>query len=110
MLRFLAPMLLRIPISFVRSVTLTSMMFITPTPDARSAIALIANEPSATIPAILLKASISDSFENTSKSFGCSGSSPRTRRIVPMAASCVSGSDSWVGACTLMPIERYALP
>ena len=48
MLRFLAPMLLRTPISLVRSVTLTSMMFITPTPEASRAMALITKAPIAT--------------------------------------------------------------
>ena len=42
---------MRTPISFVRSVTLTSMMFIMPIPAAKSAMKLTTNAPIRTIPA-----------------------------------------------------------
>ncbi len=46
MSRFCAPIDLRMPISRVRSVTETSMMFMIPTPAARSEIELTSSTPS----------------------------------------------------------------
>jgi hypothetical protein len=58
-----APTALRTPISLVLSVTLTSIMFMMPTPAARSAIALMMNAPPLITSAILAKAAMSESFE-----------------------------------------------
>ena len=63
MSRLLAPIDFRIPISFVRSVTLTSMMFMIPMPAAMSAMRLITNAPIRTTSAIEVKALFSESFE-----------------------------------------------
>ena len=54
---------LRMPISLVRSVTLTSMMFMMPMPAATSAIKLMTNAPTRTTPAIDTNALLSESFE-----------------------------------------------
>src|SRR6478736_1777363 len=48
---FRAPMDLRMPISLVRSVTLTSMMFMMPMPAASNAMAEMMNEPAAIVSA-----------------------------------------------------------
>ena len=61
--RLRAPIDLRTPISFVRSVTLTSMMFMMPMPAATSAMKLITNAPMRTTPAIEANALLSESFE-----------------------------------------------
>ena len=79
-------------------------------PEASSAIALMISAPVETTSAILLNASISDSFEKISKSFRSSGCKPRTRRIMPTALSCVAASSAWLGACTLMLMERNCRP
>ena len=50
MLPLVAPMALRVPISRVRSVTETSMMFITPMPPTSSEIAAIAAMAMLTVP------------------------------------------------------------
>ncbi len=63
MSRLLAPIDFRMPISFVRSVTLTSMMFMMPTPAAMSAIKLMTNAPTRTTPAMEANALLSESFE-----------------------------------------------
>ena len=63
MSRLRAPIDLRIPISFVRSVTLTSMMFMIPMPAATSAIRLMTNAPIRTTSAIAVNALLSESFE-----------------------------------------------
>ena len=53
-LRRLAPIALRMPISRVRSVTETSMMFITPTPPTNSEMEVISRPISTTTPMVLL--------------------------------------------------------
>src|ERR1019366_3306064 len=63
MLALRAPMDLRTPISFVRSVTLTSMMFMMPTPAASNAMALMTNAPAPMTSATLANAEMSESFE-----------------------------------------------
>ena len=78
------------PISLVRSVTLTSMMFMMPTPAASSAMPLMTKEPAATASATLAKEAMSDSLENSSKSLSSSGFSPRAMRMAVMALSMVS--------------------
>ena len=62
MSRLRAPIDLRTPISFVRSVTLTSMMFMIPIPAATSAMVLITNAPIRITPAMEAKALFSESF------------------------------------------------
>jgi hypothetical protein len=56
-------MALRTPISRVRSVTLTSMMFMMPTPAARRAMTLTTKAPIRIVPAIWAKAETSVSLE-----------------------------------------------
>ena len=58
----MAPIALRIPISWVRSVTDTNMMFITPTPPTKSEIPVTAMPIISTTPMTLLKASSSESI------------------------------------------------
>ena len=55
----LAPTALRIPISRVRSVTLTSMMFMTPIPPTSSEIA--ATSPSSVVNTLLVELEVSSS-------------------------------------------------
>ena len=55
----LAPIALRMPISRVRSVTLTSMMFITPIPPTSSEIA--ATSPSSVVKTLLVELEVSSS-------------------------------------------------
>ena len=55
----LAPTALRMPISRVRSVTLTSMMFITPMPPTSSEIA--ATSPSSVVNTLLVELEVSSS-------------------------------------------------
>ena len=55
----LAPIALRMPISRVRSVTLTSMMFITPMPPTSSEIA--ATSPSSVVKTLLVELEVSSS-------------------------------------------------
>ena len=63
MLRFLAPMALRIPISRVRSVTETSMMFMMPMPAANRAMKAITMAPRRTYWVIWPTWAINDSLE-----------------------------------------------
>jgi hypothetical protein len=63
MSRLRAPIDLRIPISFVRSVTLTSMMFMMPTPGGDERDQADDNAPTRTTSAIDAKALFSESFE-----------------------------------------------
>ena len=62
-----APMALRTPISRVRSVTLTSMMFITPTPPINRPIALRTTVAIATLPTMLWNSLICSSAVATEK-------------------------------------------
>ena len=82
-----APNARRRPISLVRSVTDTSMMFITPIPPISSAIAQMPIEAAATIPVSLSNVSCSDALENISKSFSASGATPRARRNKAVTSS-----------------------
>ena len=60
---FRAPIALRTPISRVRSVTLTSMIFMMPMPAASSAIALTTNAPMRIVAATCANADTSVSLE-----------------------------------------------
>ena len=73
----------RMPISRVRSVTETSMMFMMPMPAAMSAMELTTVTPMRTERVKLLNCSISESFEDISKSSSWSGG---TLRMVRNAA------------------------
>src|SRR5437763_1494276 len=68
MLRFLAPMARRMPISRVRSVTETSMMFMMPMPAASRAMELTTATPMRTALVKELNWPMSESLENSSKS------------------------------------------
>src|ERR1041384_3183432 len=68
MLRFFAPTARRMPISRVRSVTLTSMMFMMPMPAAINAIELITLTPRRTVKVNDLNWAIIESLEKISKS------------------------------------------
>ena len=69
--------------------TLTSMMFMMPTPAATSATELMTNAPARTALATEAKAATRESFEKISKSFSFPGLRPRAIRIAPMAVSSV---------------------
>jgi hypothetical protein len=90
-----APSALRRPISRVRSVTATSMMFITPMPPTRSERKHITPLASFTIVERLSNISCSESLETISKSFSLAVSSPRTRRKATTAWSCSFFMLSW---------------
>jgi hypothetical protein len=77
---FRAPIDFRRPISSVRYVTLTSIIFITPTPATAKATALIIRPPLPIIEEILSNISFIASLEVISKLFGSSGIKPRTTR------------------------------
>jgi hypothetical protein len=97
-----APTALRMPISRVRSVTLTSMMFITPIPPTSSEIA--ATSPSSVVntPLVELEVSSSEPWLSTLKP-GSAVSLIRWRssRIVVTSASAASSEDSDF-ACTVI--------
>ena len=63
----LAPIALRIPISRVRSVTETSMMFITPIPPTSSEIAATAPRRTVNVRLVLFVVSSSDAWFRTRK-------------------------------------------
>ena len=73
MFRRLAPTARRTPISRVRSVTETSMMFMMPMPAARSAMELTTVTPMRTARVKVSNCAMSESLENNSKSSGCAG-------------------------------------
>ena len=82
----MAPIALRIPISWVRSVTDTNMMFITPMPPTNSEMPVITMPINSTTPITLLNIATSESIvlmEKLSSSFGASF---RTSRISPISS------------------------
>jgi len=87
--RFLAPMAFLRPISRVRSVTDTSIIFIIPTPPTTRAIAAVPPSITLTIRIILLISSRNCLTENISKN-----SSPLCRRLSIVLASSTARSDS----------------
>ncbi len=80
MLRFLAPTARRIPISRVRSVTETSMMFMMPMPAASKAIELTTTTPMRTVSVKVLNWAINESLEAISKLSGSPGGTLRIMR------------------------------
>lgn len=80
-----APMDLRMPISRVRSVTLTSMMFMMPTPAVRSAMKLMMKAPVPMVCSMERKESMSDWLVWMEKSVESRRLRPRAMRMAPMA-------------------------
>ena len=87
MLRFLAPTARRIPISRVRSVTETSMMFMMPMPAASNAIELTTATPTRTVRVKALNWAIKESLEAMSKLSGSPGGTLRMMRSRPRTSS-----------------------
>src|SRR5438105_1382571 len=75
-----APSARRTPISLVRSVTDTSMMFMTPMPPISSAIAQMPIEAEPTLPVRLSNECCSHALESISESFSASRATPRAGR------------------------------
>ena len=89
-LRLRAPMARRMPISRVRSVTLTSMMFMMPMPAAIRAMLLMAATPSRMAEVRLRNWLTADSLETISKSSSSPGATRRIARMTPRACSTIS--------------------
>ena len=87
---FFAPTAFLIPISFVLSVTDTSIMFIIPIPAASNAIIETTRAPILTPPVISFICPIKDSLLKISKSFSSPGPTFLMVLIYPIAASMVS--------------------
>ena len=102
-----APSAMRTPISRVRSVTETSMMFMTPMPPTSSARAQTPKVAAPTIRARLSNSSAEVSLEKISKSFSSCGCSPRTRRRVAMTSSSALGASSGEVAWMAMLLFRF---
>ena len=85
--RRVAPIAFRIPISRVRSVTLTSMMFITPTPPTISATLESANSSINSPPVIWFQSRVSESVPNTAKLSAASFATFRRRRSNSVTSS-----------------------
>ena len=81
--RFLAPIARRMPISRVRSVTATSMMFMIPIPAAIRAMELTTATPARTTRVNESNWLMSESFEKISKSSSLPGSTFRVIRRIP---------------------------
>ena len=79
-----APRALRTPISRVRSVTLTSMMFMTPTPPTSRAMAAMRIMAAAMPPVMARKVSNWPSLVKMAKSFGSLAFRPRRVRRIAM--------------------------
>ena len=90
MLRFLAPMARRMPISLVRSVTDTSMMFMMPTPAATSAMEEMTAEPMRRLEVMPRNWVTTESLEMISKSSSAPGATLRRARRMPRACSTVA--------------------
>ena len=101
-----APSALRSPISRVRSVTATNMMFITPMPPTSSEKKHISRLAAVTVLARLSKVARSESLEEISKSFSFSEVRLRTRRKAATAASCSRFIPSCEPAMIEMLTER----
>ena len=82
-----APSALRTPISRVRWVTLTSMMFITPTPPTRSAMLAMTSMAAATPPVICWKLRSRPTVVKVAKSFSWFERSPLRTRRMPVSSS-----------------------
>ena len=93
-----APMALRMPISRVRSVTVTSMMFITPIPPTSNEIAAIAPSSSVKMPVIDDAASMNDAALLTLKS--------RVAAVVPCRLSRIAST--WL--CAASTVSRPTSP
>ena len=106
MFRFFAPMARRMPISRVRSVTETSMMFMMPMPAASSAIELITAAPIRAACVIDRNWLISVSLEKSSKSSSSPGATLRIARRIPRVCSIVSSNVFSSRACTRMATLR----
>ena len=102
MLLFGAPIDFLIPISLVLSVTLTSMMFMIPTPAVRSAIKLMMKAPVLMARCISLNESISDSFVLISKSLTSFTVKPLASLMAPIAWSMAIGYSLRERASTVM--------
>ena len=87
MSRRVAPSALRTPISRVRWVTLTSMMFMTPTPPTRRAMPAITSIATATPPVICWNCSSWAWLVKRAKSLGWSGRRPRRARRMFVSSS-----------------------
>jgi hypothetical protein len=96
-----APSARRTPISLVRSVTETSMMFMTPMPPIRSAMPQMPTEALAMVPVSRSKVSCIEALENISKSLSASGATPRARRRIVVTSSWVRPILSGSRACTV---------
>ena len=96
MARLDAPRLLRVPISRVRSLTDTSMMFMRPMP-APSRVMRPMKTAAKVMPSVASsRVSTSRLLWRMRKVLGSPGASPRTMRIHPVAASTASGrSSAW---------------
>ena len=102
----LAPMALRIPISRVRSVTVTNMMFITPIPPTSSEMAAIAPSRTVKIPVIELAALRKVAEFVTEKSRSSAVVRWRASRIASIwvcAASTVSAEVAWTEMLLRLP-------
>ena len=110
MLRCLAPIALRMPISFVRSVTDTNMIFMTPMPPTNSEIPVTSRPISRTTPTMLLNAPIRESSLLIEKSSPSAGRSLRILRISPMTSNSRSRIDAIPGALTAMSTFSVCRP
>ncbi len=102
MLFRVAPIAFRTPISRVRSVTETNMMFITPTAPTKSEMDVTIRPTRMTTPMVLLKAPTSVSSLLMEKSSVCDGRRFRIFRISPIVSNSRSFTISWFGAFTAM--------
>ena len=101
-----APTALRMPISRVRSVTVTSMMFITPIPPTRSEIAATAPSRVVNTSLVLLDVASSDAWFNT-LSEAASVVVNRFSAVIVSVTSVAAWSVTVLeSACTLM-LERF---
>ncbi len=100
--RRFAPMALRMPISRVRSVTDTNMMFMTPTPPTNREMPVTAMPIASTTPMTLLKADSSESILLIAKSSSSLGRRRRILRISPTTSYSKSASTAPGGALTAM--------
>jgi len=89
-----APRLFRVPISRVRSLTDTSMMFIKPMPAPNSVMSPM-NTAASVMPSVASsKVSTSWLLCRTLNELGSPGASPRTTRMRPVATSTAAGMSS----------------
>ena len=86
-----APTDLRTPISCVRSVTVTSMMFITPTPEASKAMSPMISPAMVSIPVKASKILRKVSLVSSSKLLSSPGGTLRMTRRRPVVSSIAAG-------------------